>query len=639
MRKDYDYYCTYCGENNCAETVLFDMDMLLTQDPNKHMNFLPLRMTLNGLEKLAQPMEDETLDADGFRHCSMTFSELTEALSFTYSAEKSMNREYLRELSLDEVRSFINEGEKESYPVLQGIMDKLVSQNKENRDKNIDAEVLKSELSLIANLFSQEDRTYSFRIKLKTDWDDQNQKLVTGYYLNQNILSDNARVCRRCGHRLFKGAGTAEHRVVTFIGSTGSGKTSTILGLTHYALYGLIPIGDSDEVKVWQAHGNGQRSRVAPKLLNEDVNLRTDLDWYTYGVAPKKTEYKKREDAYHATMKFFNREAGKQIILSLIDLPGELFKNGELKDTILSNEFRAALSSTAFVTCFEEEKATLKDITDLMNYFEEMQTKCQEYRKDKYFIPNMILFAKSDASIGVRAAKRSGRDIYMLQDEADQMEDNDCYQIITKNFRLQLKKGYYAVMRCGAFGHRVPLTDDIVESEKNGPKVAIKNTDSDESLGSPTIKDRVLKYVKQDETALEQMRPTPNHIDLLMQWILKVSGCIACEAEYTVPNPDCNYTLSNYYVDQLQFRPQNPNDINEAMARKLLFVNPGCWDEELVRSVKRDAELDQSRIFSLLPAWLRGLFIQTQEEHIEYKMKKMRSEPEANANEDIGGNS
>ena len=731
----YNYFCTECGQENSAETVLFEMAALLTQNAKESFNVLRFRMTQAQLESLidaGKPAEDQ------YRDCVMRFEELMKYLS----SPDSMDVPELADFTLDELEEYLYPsaaGAKSgSEAVKTGSLDddilgddfpdddffgsakpkrpakKKATENNapepikailrkslSNASMETDENLLKSDLQLIYRLFmAEEDFSYHFKIKRHTSRDDQKDWYIDGFWLNGTTF-DQVRICKRCFKKLFDKAGCAEHRVVSFIGETAAGKTSTILSLTHYAMHGLNEVGNGNAEVLWQnnpkkgSHGN--YTDIVPELLKgRDDELSSDLNWFTFGVAPRKTEAGKREDAYNSTMLFQNKE-GKRMILSLMDLPGELFNNGKVDEEKVTSEFCASLSSSAFIICFDATTVTIEDITNMTNFTSQMQDLRIARLGGGHYVPSMILFTMEDeANHKSETAREAAKDLYMLRAERAAMENpdneiNKLYHVVRSVYdqNPMLKDSFYAIMRVGAFGHMVPTTRDIsareayVNDDNRIPDVEVYNkkveetnkaayTDADLAAANNRIQSddeydklilvydynvRTAKYNQSvdvfnrttDNNTQKQIKrikasiPTPNQMDQLMQWILHVSGCLPCEAVYKTKAAD--RTLSSYYIANYQYRSVNPGshslipgqaastvsansgkdaDLDEAMARNLLFINPGKWDTALLRSLNNNEE---GKGLGKLVTGLFGSSIEGSTANIRSLMKKA---PESN---------
>ena len=73
-----EYYCTNCGRKLSQDTVLFDMQYILTKQESNKFSILKFRLTLPALTALynaGTPLEDN------FRTCQLTLSELMAFIS------------------------------------------------------------------------------------------------------------------------------------------------------------------------------------------------------------------------------------------------------------------------------------------------------------------------------------------------------------------------------------------------------------------------------------------------------------------------------------------------------------------------------------------------------------------------------
>ena len=174
-----------------------------------------------------------------------------------------------------------------------------------------------------------------------------------------------------------------------------------------------------------------------------------------------------------------------------------------------------------------------------------------------------------------------------------------------------LKNSYFCVLRCGAFGKNVPSTGEI-RSEGLFAKKEI--TDKAGVLAA---------YAKKKGLDPEDLRPVPNQVDLLLNWILRVSGCVICEASYRTKADDGAYRVRarlEEYQTGIQFRAENPKTVEQAMLRCCLFGNPGVWDRKLVNSLNENETSILTKLFST-----------SVKDSTPYVMKQMEKKPDSNA--------
>ena len=74
----FDYYCTYCGRKITHNDVLYDMQMLLTENEHANLNILKFRLNKAELEQL---YNNGVPTSQGFHRCSIDFSWFARILS------------------------------------------------------------------------------------------------------------------------------------------------------------------------------------------------------------------------------------------------------------------------------------------------------------------------------------------------------------------------------------------------------------------------------------------------------------------------------------------------------------------------------------------------------------------------------
>ena len=650
------YYCTACGHENAADTVLFNMDPLLTgmvpeKDP---LRILHLRLTGTELKELIESGREAP---DGFRLVTMTLKQLMgylagknscddpqvasltaeELKAFVYGTEEAADTakktdEDLVDFGFSDDDPFADDfGEKntsaatgeETARVLPAAIRAMLKKSHANVDAAIDEQILKNDLSFIARLFLQNDEgTCPFLLKADTIPDDRGEAVTDGYWVGKELYEE-VRLCARCHKPIFKRAGTARHRVVTFVGETASGKTSTILSLTHYCRYGLHPLASgSFDARMWQKDAKEKSGfpteNVFTTLLSDDAGLKNDLEWFSLGVAPAETRAVKREDAYHSTFLVENTgDSPSKTILSLMDLPGELFNHGHLDKQRMYDQFPAALSGQAFVICFDSENVTQEKITNMIDFFSQLELMRQEFTGKKNWIPCMILLTKYDEKAEASDADLTKiEDLYVLRDEKASLavgKDAACEaeRGMEKLFSdIPLKNCYYAALRTGAFGHPVIRSDEVKEAAA-GIFDDVKKT--------VNRAERVSAYAAEKGLSLGEMRPTPNQIDTLMHWILRASGCVETEAEYRTKSV---VKRVKDYLPGEQYRTENPESVEHAILRASLYANPGYWDVKMVQSLNYNEE-NLITQFDFLKKYVKDSTADI--------INRMKAEPDSNA--------
>lgn len=591
----YEYYCMGCGKLLTQETVLFDMQYLLTRDNARQFNILKFRMTQAELKAL---IAAGTPTEAGYRSCKLTLPEIMRFIS----DKNNLNDPVIAALTQAEITEYLNQGfgtnntasgansndpfgfdddeelkEEEDLSqeaaapyVTPASLQALEGKDEANTDRVFTRSALKSDLEVIQGLFGQSD-TFAFEIKEENDIDNEGHDVLVGYNLNLTIggyLSIEARVCSKCGTRVFSHAGTAKHQAVAFIGYQAAGKTSTILALTHYAENYMITGFGSD---IWE--GKKMISSVATvEVLDKSARLLADLESYNKGIAPPKTEASQRSDAYSATFRIKNKSQNRNYLFTLTDLPGELCNDdGTVQKNNVLNNFPVALSCDAFVACFDTQSinsasgGVVNKVMNVCRWADEFQKMRASHNQVKTYVPTMLLFTKckdleepDGASVQTRMLPPLEQ-MYCLKDEKQAIARNNLYNFVCQQFDQfgQLQRAYHSMMRCSPFGYKAPSENDL----KQG--------------------------------GVEAHMPTPRNIDHLMRWLLSVAGCIPTDASYALNPMAVPYKLHDFCISRPQLRRNNPgcanhklhgtiNDIEESMARCTLFENPGYFDREFV---------------------------------------------------------
>ena len=106
----YDYYCTYCGKKLNNETVLFDMQALLTGslDEKRKLKMLSFRLTEAEICKF---FDGKMPDSENRYACELSFAELMRYIA----NENNLNDEKISELTLDDVNAYLNRETQREY--------------------------------------------------------------------------------------------------------------------------------------------------------------------------------------------------------------------------------------------------------------------------------------------------------------------------------------------------------------------------------------------------------------------------------------------------------------------------------------------------------------------------------------------
>lgn len=615
------YYCTHCARELNEELVLLNMEPALTvsgdektaadqKEDVQKFQLLKFRLTVEQFHAL---IARGTVGDLGFKHFDLSIEELASYMANEhnlgdddiggltledidgYLADRRRNEFGIEEDSADDAMDFASgagslddlfggdskteETQKEAY-VPSAAINALKGKIATAKGENLTERLLEEDLSLLRKLVG-ENGCIPIAIKERTEKADTKDEILIGYYARRGakqIVVD-ARQCRYCDTPVFQHAGAAEHRAVAFIGEQGSGKTSTILALTHYAERAARSIMPGDTI--W-GNSTSIPGVEVMEVVGMDDDLDADLRLYDIGVAPKKTEAQQREDAYSSTL-WITNSRGQKFILTLIDLPGELCKDdGTIdRDTIL-NEFPVAMASDVFIMCFDTTHAKGTYASRTINKTCSWASKFQELRQDykqsavikeagdtspeltrECVAPMMIVFTKcEELESGETEVQKDKNffnpkrvdEVYALKVEREFIDRNAVYKDVGDKIRVyeNLQYAYIARLRTSPYGFAAPTKPVYLEDKS-------VNKDPDGSI----------KY------------PRPQHVDKLMQWLMIITGCVPAPAVFMPSALDDHriYRLENTYVHGAQYRIWNPKGqtykerVEEAMCRAYLFEN------------------------------------------------------------------
>lgn len=628
------YYCTHCARELNQDLVLVDMEPALTvigeaQDAGdtkedvQKFQLLKFQLTVAEFQTLVARGTVGDLD---FRHLDLSVEELAGYLA----NEHNLNDPDIASLTLEDIDGYLKDRREAEFGVVDSeanqamdfisgdggfSMDDLFNspQQTETEEANtytppksvlalkdkittakgahLTERLLEEDLSMLRKHIG-ENGCIHIAVKIRTEKADNNDDILIGYYArrgDKQIVVD-ARICCYCGTPVFKHAGAAEHRAVAFIGEQKSGKTSTILALTHYAERAARTINPGD--LIWGSSASIPGIEIM-EVVGKDAVLAEDLGLYDIGVAPKKTKDQQREDAYSSTL-WITNSRGQKFILTLIDLPGELCQDdGTIKRDRILNEFPVAMASDVFIMCFDTTRSkgadanrTIRNTCSWASQFQELR---QDYKQASVIrqpgdttpeltpdcvAPMMVVFTKCEELEGDTVEQQAEKthfsakrvdEVYSLKVEREFIDRNPTYKEVGDRIQIyeNLKHAYLARLRTSPYGFPAPPKPSYLEDNSVN-----KNPD-----GS-------IKY------------PRPKQVDKLMHWLMIVTGCVSAPAVFcpSALEQDRVYRLENTYVCGAQYRVRDPHGatfrdrVNEAMCRAYLFENYSDADKAYIEN-------------------------------------------------------
>lgn len=626
------YYCTHCARELDQERVLMDMEYALTvssdeqskADEKEEVQKFQLLKFLVTVKEFHALIARGTPGDLGFLHFDMPIEDLAGYLA----NERNLNDPDIAGLTLEDINGYLADkrvvefGEDDTdsgdaMDFLSGGFDtddlfggpakteeKTVEKYEPSaainalkgkiataKGTNLTERLLEEDLDLLRKLVG-ENGCISIAIKPTYEKADTGDDILTGYYARRGIkqIVKEARRCCHCGTLVFKHAGAAVHRAVAFIGEQKSGKTSTILALSHYAERAARTVQPDDPI--WKGSTSIPGIRYM-ELVGVNDDLKNDLGLYDIGVAPKKNDARERTDAYSSTLWITNTrgEYGEKFILTLTDLPGELCNDdGTIQRDKILNEFPVAMSSDVFIMCFDtnpdpDRKVDANtSIRRTCTWASEFQSLRQEYKKhtviresgvtspeltEECVAPMMVVFTKCEELEEGTDKKpdkkeyhnpKRAAEVYSLKVEREYIDQNPVYKSVGEMVQVyeNLKNAYVARLRTSPYGFKAPDKPTYLEDKS-------RNKNADGSI----------RY------------PEPKHVAELMHWLMVITGCVPVPAEF-VPNPmdtERVRRLNDVYVRRPQYRCWNPQGktykdrVDEAQYRAYLFENYSAVDE------------------------------------------------------------
>ena len=609
----YNYYCTNCGQLISQETVLFNMQNLVLEDDSQSFETFSMYMTLEQINNL---IARGTLLESGYRQIRLSFTEVMQIISGYWN----LNKPELASLTLEQIQEYLRPAMEEGPVVKQPKKKKTGGLNFAMKSVMVETDVdeeeeeeaapakaepkeippavqalsslwggmagdqtveqkIRGELELLQKAFGDKD-FIEIPIIEDIEKDDRGENVVVGYRLinkSGNHKTYRLRTCPKCHRPIYEHAGRAEHRIVVFMGTPESGKTSAILAMTHFLSMSLDPI--------WKNYEHVDYSEF--KLLDENHELLSkELADFPLGIAPKRTDPKHKDDAYSATF-WFSDKSGSHL-LTLTDMPGEMMAPeahpDEINEEGLNNTHQAALRCDAYVICFdattvfrstseeggdedgqEVRSNAKKQVRMLVEKLNKLQKLRQNMIREKEgssanlkYVPTLVMITK-DATLEQQTEKPETKSmipselLYCFQAEREFIQSNRVYNYIleTLSESRELCSSYHAMMRCSPFGYAAPNRLDIQKDN------------------------------------LPYHAPSPKNVDEAIKWILKLVGILPAPGELITDEGPLTCKDKDYRLTRAQYRSENPKEgeeLAEALSRCTLFENPGRFDEQVLEA-------------------------------------------------------
>lgn len=329
----YDYYCTNCGNKLYGTDIVFNLAQILDLGSERFIKFSPI-----DLREVAERNNQPLVNGRKIR-LKITLFDL---LGYIGQDLDTLNQEAMQELSYDELAA----GEA-MVDLLQGssmqnddvqmnniktwvdaITAKLKLQEKAGSETLDDAEWMQdtSHYDLYfwvePVFFEGTEEIYTIKYSLE-----ENPANLLPFSYKRKIIRG---YCPKCNEPIAEGSGKYEHLLVGFLGAASAGKTSLFVSMINDVCHYSEQLG----IELPEILCDGKYDKIMSAIrLNK------------YGWAVGKTDAQVVVEAYNATLLVTRRTGNKTILLSFVDIAGELCYDQNIQDISLD-----ALQSFPLIT-------------------------------------------------------------------------------------------------------------------------------------------------------------------------------------------------------------------------------------------------------------------------------------------------
>lgn len=321
----YDYYCTNCGNKLYGTDIVFDLAQILDLGSERFIKFSPI-----DLREVAERNNQPLVNGQKIR-LKITLFDL---LGYIGQDLDTLNQEAMQELSYDGFCNNDQEGQMKS--LLQGSS----MQNEDVQDDNIQnwideitAKVKlqeKTDSEMSDEEWSQDTSHYELYFWVEPVCFEESEEIYTiKYSLEENPanllpFSYQKKIirgyCPKCNEPIADGSGKYEHLLVGFLGAASAGKTSLFVSMINDVCHYSEQLG----IELPEILCDGKYDKIMSAIkLNK------------YGWALGKTDAKAVVEAYNATLLVTRRTGNRTILLSFVDIAGELCYDQNIQDISL----------------------------------------------------------------------------------------------------------------------------------------------------------------------------------------------------------------------------------------------------------------------------------------------------------------
>lgn len=345
MTMIYDYYCTNCGHKFSGKEILFDLAQILDLHSGNSENLF-IKFTPEDLRELAE--RNEAVLANGKRvRLKLSLFDLLGYMAQDF--RDTVNQEAMQQLTYEEF---------EQVTAMSNLLKSSSLQNTDVQIENVRALVdgiiakLEQEEKTDSNISEEEwnknTKNYSLYFWVSPIFLEETEDIYTIRYSCEknpaNLLPfsfsglEIRGYCPECSQPVLKGAGRYEHILVGFLGAMSAGKTSLFVSM----------INDLPNY-------HEKMGIELPELLCDGKykKIKEAIEYNKNGWAVKKTDANAAIEAYNASLMVTKIKDGRKIILSFIDIAGELCYDKQTQSVSLEamQKFPLIISCHLYMLC------------------------------------------------------------------------------------------------------------------------------------------------------------------------------------------------------------------------------------------------------------------------------------------------
>ncbi|MCI5900332.1 MAG: hypothetical protein MRZ69_08310 [Lachnospiraceae bacterium] len=626
----YDYYCTNCGHKFSGKEVVFDLVQILDFHSGKSGNLF-IKFTPEDLRELAE--RNGAVLADGKRiRLKLSLFDLLGYMA--QDLPNTVDQEAMQELTYEEFEQvtamsnlLISSSGLQNMDVkvenVRALVDSIIAklEQEEKTDPNISEEEWNQNTENYSLFFWVEpvyfegtEDIYSIRYSCEKN----PANLLPFIFSGLEIRG----YCPECTQPVLRGSGEYEHILVGFLGAQSAGKTSLFVSM----------INDSKNYF-------GKMGIEYPELLCDGKyeKIKNAIEFNANGWAVGKTDAKATIEAYNASLLITRANDQRKVILSFIDIAGELCYDQETKGISLDalKKFPLITACHLYMLCTcvsqrgygEEDEDTAKiNNTALMNIATGIYRQ-RVNNDDKLTVPPMaIVITKIDMAVQNTQIERGSVEQNPFAWDKNNLSEMRYHQYEKKDAfnlpeQIEHLKGIYAETSNIDIREALRWCRTTYEDKKKTTYISF--------IPCSALGKKGRKYnPEKDDFYKDGDTFTPLKLDVVWTWILCNIGIKTVFDDYClpfIPSYGEGIKLKNMPQGSCSVRClfQEKEEENRTKAVCKLYLNLSDFDRELYNHHKGNI---------LPPSWPNPFILHTIEMHEKKRIELIKRYLESHSN-------